>query len=128
MLMEAPLDRMYTPDHQWVQLKLNRAILGITDYAQLELGMVVYLELPEIGTKVTIGECYASVETVEGMEDLAAPVSGIIVEINRELERDPMWIHRSPYNRGWLAVIEMSKQDEETNALWSAERYLQGLE
>jgi glycine cleavage system H protein len=128
MLMEAPQDRMYTPDHQWVQLKHNQAIIGITDYAQLELGMVVYLELPEIGAKVSIGECYASVETVEGMQDLAAPVSGIIVEINRELERDPMWIHGSPYYKGWLVVIEMTKQDEELGLFWSAERYLQGLE
>jgi glycine cleavage system H protein len=122
--MDIPSDLLYASGHTWVRLDGSRATIGITDYAQLEFGMILYIELPELHDKITVQESFGSVETIEGAQDLEAPLSGRVVAVNTELEREPFKVHTSPYEHGWMIVIELSDPSE-AELLWDAERYLQ---
>lgn len=105
-------DLLYTETHEWVRVEGDIATIGITDYAQHELGDIVYMEMPEIGLEVTRGLPFGSIEAVKAVEDINSPVSGEIVEINTTLEDTPETINQSPYEDGWIVRIKLSDPTE----------------
>lgn len=120
--MEFPKNLKYSEEHEWVRVEGNRAIIGITDYAQSELGDIVFVELPEVGAEVKQNEPFGSVESVKTVSELYAPVSGKVVEVNGELDGSPELVNQSPYGKGWMIVVEMSDPSELDN-LMDAEAY-----
>jgi len=110
--MEFPEDLKYTAEHEWVLVEGNLAVIGITDFAQDSLGDVVFVELPEVGTEVTIGKAFGVVESVKAVSDVYAPVSGTVEEINEELPDAPEIMNTSPYGDGWMIKIRMSDPGE----------------
>jgi glycine cleavage system H protein len=125
--METPEDLLYTEEHEWVYVDGDVAIVGITDYAQGELGDVIFVELPEIGAQVQQLEPFGSIEAVKTVSDVFAPVSGEIVEVNSELEANPQLINQDPYGEGWIVKIKMS-DPKEVESLLSAEEYQNMIE
>ena len=119
-------DRYYTKDHEWALIKGNKAWIGISDYAQGELGDIVYVDLPQVGTPCESGDTIANVESVKSVSPIYAPLSGTIVEVNETLSDEPQLINESPYEDGWIAVIEMS-DPMEVEDLMPAEDYAQLL-
>ncbi len=117
-----PTDRKYTREHEWVQINGKQAIVGITNYAQNELGDVVFVDLPETGSVVEANDEMAVVESVKAVSDIYAPVSGKIVKVNEALQDNPELINSDPYKDGWISIIEMSDPDE-VDELMSAEEY-----
>ena len=111
----------YVETHEWVRVEGNKAYIGITDYAQDELGDVVYVEVPEIGTVVEAGDQFVVLESVKAASDVYAPISGTVVEVNEELEDNPALINESPYD-AWIVAIDMSMPTE-VDDLLSAEEY-----
>ena len=101
---------LFTKDHEWVRVQGNIAVVGITDYAQDELGDVVFADSPSEGDQVQEGEGFAVVESVKAVSDIYAPVSGTIVKVNTELEDSPELINESPYEKGWIAEIELAEE------------------
>lgn len=106
--MNIPENLRFTKDHEWVRLEGTRAIIGITDFAQSELGDVVFVELPAIGKKLTAHENLAVIESVKAVSDIFAPVDGTVVKMNEILNDAPETINQDPYGSGWIAEIEMS--------------------
>lgn len=117
-----PEDLKYTEEHEWIKVEDDAVRYGITDYAQEELGDIVYVELPEEGENVDKGDMIGVVESVKTVSDLYSPVSGEIREKNSELEGSPETINDDPYGDGWIAIIELEDEDE-LEALMSAEEY-----
>ncbi|NLM39301.1 MAG: glycine cleavage system protein GcvH [Firmicutes bacterium] len=113
---------LFTKDHEWVRVQGNIAVVGITDYAQDELGDVVFVDLPSEGDQVQEGEGFAVVESVKAVSDIYAPVSGTIVKVNTELEDSPELINESPYEKGWIAEIELA-EGVQLDDLMTAEEY-----
>ena len=124
--MAYPLQFRYTKDHEWVALEASRAKIGITEYAQGELGDIVFVELPAPGTKVNQGENLATVESVKAVSDVYAPISGKVLEVNEKLESSPELINQDPHGAGWLVLLEVSGSAESEGLLDAAgyERYL----
>ena len=120
--MEFPQDLRYSSEHTWARREGNRVTVGITDFAQEELGEVLFLELPQAGRSVTAGESFGVVESVKAVSDLFAPVSGTVVEVNPRLDDEPELVNHEPYGDGWMIVIEASKPDD-WQALLSADDY-----
>ena len=120
--MNFPKELKYTKSHEWVKIEGDIATEGISDFAQEELSDIVYLELPEIGTKVEAGKAFGTIEAVKAVSDLVAAVSGEIVEVNEELVNAPETINNDPYGAGWIIKVKMSNPDE-ANSLLSAEEY-----
>jgi glycine cleavage system H protein len=120
--MEFPPQLKYTKDHEWARVEGRRVVVGITDFAQEELGDVVFVELPEVGTAVEAAGTFGVVESVKAVSDLYAPVSGTIVEVNTVLEERPELVNQSPYGEGWMIVIETMNAGELPQLL-SAEEY-----
>lgn len=125
--MECPQDLRYTKEHEWARVEGARVVVGITDFAQAELGDVVFVELPPVQTTVEANGTFGVVESVKAVSDLYSPVSGTVVEVNRALEDRPELVNEAPYGDGWMIVIELS-QPEELNHLLSAEAYQQYVE
>jgi glycine cleavage system H protein len=124
--MPYPKDYRYTKEHEWVKREGTRVRMGITDHAQHELGDIVYVELPQVGTTVKQMQEFATVESVKAVSPIYAPVSGEIVEVNTELEAHPELINQSPHEQGWIAVIAVSNLEELDNLL-TAEQYEQHI-
>jgi len=126
--MGYPTQFRYTKDHEWVSLEGERAKVGITDHAQKELGDIVFVELPRVGTRLKKGETLGSVESVKAVSDIYAPVSGEVVEVNKGLESAPETANRDPHGAGWLVVLKMADPSETKGLLDAAtyERALQG--
>lgn len=121
--MNLPEHLKYSEEHEWVKvLEGNQAQIGITEFAQNELGDIVFVELPEVGTELERNEPFGSVESVKTVSELYAPVSGKVVEINKELENSPENVNESPYESGWMIVVEMSDPSE-LDKLWDAAKY-----
>jgi len=120
--MEIPSELRYTRDHEWLRVEGDEAVVGITDYAQGELGDIVYLELPEAGTEVTSGKPFGTIEAVKAAADMFAPVNGEIIAVNRLLEDSPELINQQPYEEGWIIRIRL-KNREDVETLLSAEEY-----
>ena len=118
--MEFPANLRYTKEHEWARQEGNRVVVGITDYAQKELGDVVFVELPEVGTTIEAMGTFGVVESVKAVSDLYAPVSGTIVEANTILEDQPELVNASPYGQGWMVVIEVANADEFQQLLTAA--------
>jgi glycine cleavage system H protein len=106
--MEFPEQLRYTKEHEWVAVEDGRARVGITDYAQDALGDVVFVQLPDVGAKVSATSSIAEVESTKSVSDIYAPVSGTVVEANAALESTPEQLNQDPYGDGWIFVIDMS--------------------
>lgn len=120
---EIRTDRLYTKEHEWVLIKGDKAIVGITDYAQKNLHDIVYVEMPRVGSTVRQMEPMGAVESVKAVSEIFAPLSGVIVEVNRKLSESPELLNRSPYDEGWIAIIQPSNLDQEIKNLLSPEEY-----
>ena len=120
--MNVPSELKYAQSDEWVRLEGDVATIGVTDYAQHELGEVVYLELPESGTNVTQGAAFGVVESVKAVSDINSPVSGEIVEINAPLADEPAIINESPYENGWLIKVRLSDPSQ-LDGLMHADAY-----
>ncbi|MDD2331108.1 MAG: glycine cleavage system protein GcvH [Candidatus Cloacimonetes bacterium] len=115
--MLIPEDLLYTETHEWIRVDGEVATIGITDFAQHELGDIVYVELPEAGIKVSAGEPCGSIEAVKAVEDINSPISGKVEEKNVDLEDTPDLINKSPYEDGWLYRVKLSNPEELENLL-----------
>lgn len=118
----APKELRYTVEHEWVKIEGEKVRIGITDFAQEELGDIVFVELPEVGSTVSVDDPFGSVESVKTVSELYAPVSGKIVEINEELIENPEYVNESAYDKAWMIVIEPSDTSE-IEKLMTAEQY-----
>ncbi|HAR40126.1 MAG TPA: glycine cleavage system protein GcvH [Coprothermobacter sp.] len=115
----------YSKEHEWVKaLEGNKVSVGITDFAQDELGDIVFVNLPAVGQEIKVGETLASLESVKSASDVYSPVSGKVVEVNEKLKNSPELINDDPYGEGWIAVIELSDVSV-LDTLMSAEEYKQ---
>jgi glycine cleavage system H protein len=117
-----PNDRRYTKEHEWVQSAGGVATVGITDFAQGELGDIVYVELPEIGRAVAMGEVLGTIESVKAVSEVYAPVSGTIAEVNTLLSDKPETINADAHGAGWICKVTLSKASE-LDGLMDAEAY-----
>jgi glycine cleavage system H protein len=104
--MDIPSDLRYSTDHEWARVEEGRVRIGITDYAQDALGDVVFVEVPEVGTKVERGASFSEVESTKSVSEIYAPVSGTIAEVNAELADSPERLNDDPYGEGWICIIE----------------------
>jgi len=119
--MEVEENFLYTKEHEWLNLEGKIATIGISDYAQGQLGDITFIELPSVGDEVEQFGDIASVESVKAASDIFSPISGKIIEVNSELNEEPSMINKSNYEKGWIAKIEISDQDELSNLLTSEE-------
>ncbi|WP_436463272.1 glycine cleavage system protein GcvH [Acinetobacter seifertii] len=124
--MNHPSELKYARTHEWVKIEGDLVITGITDHAQDELGDLVYVETPEVGSKVTAGEQAGVVESVKTASDIHAPVSGIVVEVNTDLEDDPDFVNEDPYGKGWIYKIKPDNMADVEKLLTNVE-YEAGL-
>ncbi len=116
--MDFPEDLLYTKTHEWVKKEGdNKVRVGITSYAQSELGDVVYIELPDLDRIVKAGTACTVVESVKAAFDIYAPVSGKVIETNNDLENNPQLVNENPYGKGWFSIIEMEDPQELTKLL-----------
>src|SRR5258706_4186888 len=125
--MEFPDGLKYSKEHEWVLVEDKVAIIGITEFAQHELGDIVYVELPEIGEKVVKDDPFGAVESVKAVSDVFAPVGGAVVEINDTLPENPETINDDPYGDGWMIKVEMTDMDD-LKDLMNAEEYAEYIE
>ncbi len=121
--MNIPADCLYTKEHEWVKLSGDVALIGITEFAQGELGDVVFVQLPAVGTKVAQGDSFGTIEAVKAVADLYSPVSGEVVAVNSELDGTPEVINRDPYGSGWIVKIKPSNFDKDKASLLTVEAY-----
>ena len=121
--MSIPDNLQYTAEHEWLRLDAETAVIGITDHAQGELGDVVYLELPQVGSEIVQGESFGVIESVKAASDLYAPISGQVTEVNDGLEAEPQRVNESPYDGGWLIRVRPSRFAEEQSGLLDAKAY-----
>ena len=111
-MANVPADLRYTKEHEWAKLEGDKARVGITAFAQEQLGDVVFVELPKVGTKVTAMKTFGVVESVKAVSDLFAPLSGEVVETNAELTKKPETVNSDPYGQGWMIVIKLANPKE----------------
>ncbi len=119
--MELPEGLRYTSEHEWVLVEAGTATIGLTDHAQQMLGDVVFVEMPEIGTEITMDEPFGVIESVKAASDIFAPVSGEVTEINEELGDHPEFINQSPYEKGWIVKIKISNSNDVVDLMASSE-------
>lgn len=124
--MNTPNELRYTKEHEWVKIEGNTAIIGITDFAQNELGDIVFVELPEVGDSVAVDQPFGSVESVKTVSELYAPLSGTVVAINEELSDSPELVNESPYENAWMIKVELSNPSE-VDALLTVEAYTESI-
>lgn len=117
-----PKELRYTKEHEWVKTEDGTVRIGITAFAQSELGDIVFVELPEIGDELKVNEPFGSVESVKTVSELYAPISGKVVEVNEDLSDNPEYVNESPYEKAWMVVLEPSNRSDIEN-LMSAEEY-----
>jgi len=112
----------YSEEHEWAKLENGKVAIGITDFAQHELGDIVFVELPQVGDEIKTDEPFGSVESVKTVSELYAPLSGKVVEVNSALEDSPEFVNESPYEKAWMIIVEPSDVSE-LDALLTAEQY-----
>lgn len=120
--MTIPNELKYTKDHEWVRVEGSTGTIGITDYAQGELGDIVFVELPAKGTKIVQGKSFGTIEAVKAVSDLYAPVSGEIVDVNKAVQETPEVVNKEPYGGGWMIKVKL-EQPAETGGLLTADAY-----
>ena len=108
--MTLPEELLYTKDHEWIRIEEGTGTIGITDYAQGELGDVVFVELPAAGTAITAGTTFGTIEAVKAVSDLVAPVSGTVAEVNGALDGTPELVNQDPYGKGWMLRVTLAKE------------------
>jgi len=106
--MDFPAELKYTEEHEWVLVEDGIATVGVTDFAQEQLGDIVFVELPEVGDTLEVGDTFGVVESVKAVSDVYAPVGGDVVEINEELPDEPEALNTSPYDKGWMIKVKLS--------------------
>jgi len=122
LYMNAPKDLKYSAEHEWVKTEGGNIRIGITEFAQSELGDIVFVELPQVGDEIKAGDPFGSVESVKTVSELYAPISGKVLEVNTELEDSPEYVNESPYENAWMIVIEPADLTE-VDGLLSPEKY-----
>ena len=120
--MEFPSNIKYTREHEWIRVEGNEAFVGITDYAQSELGEIVFVDVPTVGETVGQGEVFGSIEAVKTVSDLNMPATGEVLELNEELDAQPELVNNDPYGKGWIIRVALSDVAELDNLL-DAEAY-----
>ncbi len=120
--MSTPKDLRYSEEHEWVKVEGEKVRVGITHFAQSELGDIVFVELPEVGDEISADEPFGSVESVKTVSELYAPISGKVVEINEDLNDSPEFVNESPYEKAWMIVVEPADAGE-VDKLMTAEQY-----
>jgi glycine cleavage system H protein len=120
--MNVPADLLYTKDHEWLRIEGDFAFVGVTDFAQGELGDIVFLEIETVGETLKKEEVFGTIEAVKTVSDMFMPVGGEILEVNPDLEESPDLVNKDPYGKGWMIRIRISDPSE-TKALLSAEKY-----
>jgi glycine cleavage system H protein len=122
-----PEENLYSKDHEWISVQNDIGTIGITDYAQHELGDVVYVDLPEVGDTFEASEPFGSVESVKAVSEVFCPVGGEVIEVNSKLEESPELINESPHQKAWMIRIRLNNP-EELKELLSSEEYEEYLE
>lgn len=117
--MNVPVELKFTKDHEWIRIEGDEAIVGITDYAQSELGEIVFVELPAVGTSLEKDSVFGSVEAVKAVSDLFLPMSGSVMEVNQNLEDKPELVNESPYENGWMIRLKIKDLNEAAQLLSS---------
>tara|TARA_B100001113_G_scaffold280489_1_gene235299 strand:- start:502 stop:885 length:384 start_codon:yes stop_codon:yes gene_type:complete len=112
----------FTKDHEWLNLQEDLSIVGITDYAQSQLGDIVFVEMPQVSTKIATSESFGAIEAVKTVADLFAPVSGEVIEINDNLDSNPDLVNSDPYGEGWIVKLKIDNNDE-INELMNYDEY-----
>ncbi len=125
--MDFPEDVRYSEEHEWARVDGEEATVGITEFAQDELGDVVYVELPAVGAEIEANSTFGVIESVKAVSDLFAPVSGKVIEVNEALKDQPELVNSDPYDDGWMLVIKMSNPKDYDNLL-TAEAYRKHVE
>ncbi|NLP52342.1 glycine cleavage system protein GcvH [Bacillus sp. RO1] len=120
--MSTPKDLRYSEEHEWVKVEGEKVRVGITHFAQSELGDIVFVELPEVGDEISADEPFGSVESVKTVSELYAPISGKVVEVNEDLNDSPEFVNESPYEKAWMIVVEPADAGE-VEKLMTAEQY-----
>ena len=120
--MNVPKDLRYTKEHEWIRVEGAEAVVGVTDYAQGELGDVIFVELPAPGTKVGQMKSFGTIDAVKTVSDLFAPVGGEVTAVNTDLKDSPALVNQAPYGKGWMVRIRMANP-KEVDALLSADAY-----
>jgi glycine cleavage system H protein len=122
-----PEEFRYSKEHEWIKIDGDRGTIGITDYAQQQLGDVVYIELPEVGSSYAAADVFGSIESVKAVSELFSPVSGEVVEVNGEAADSPELVNKDPHGKAWLIVLKLSEPSELEN-LMSASDYQKYVE
>ena len=115
--MNVPADLLYTSDHEWVNVDGDVATVGITDFAQGELGDIVFIEFPALNSTVDKGQSAGSIEAVKTVSDLYMPISGTVIAVNENLDNNPEAVNDTPYGDGWMVKVEIANQDEISDLL-----------
>tara|TARA_B100000073_G_scaffold94661_1_gene75131 strand:+ start:2143 stop:2520 length:378 start_codon:yes stop_codon:yes gene_type:complete len=116
-MMIIPEELLYTKEHEWAKIEDNTAIVGITDFAQSQLGDIIFIEFPNIGDQFTKNEIFGEIEAVKTVSELYIPLSGKIIEINDKLEDSPEIVNSDPYVDGWIIRVELFNMDEKNNLM-----------
>lgn len=124
--MNTPSELKYTKDHEWIKIEGNIATIGITDFAQGELGDIVFVDVDSVDDELSAGDVFGSVEAVKTVSDLYLPVSGKVAEFNEALENEPELLNTDPYGKGWIIKVEVA-EDADLSQLLSAEQYQESL-
>ena len=124
---EIPSDQRYSHEDEWVRQEGDECVIGVTDYAQQQLGDIVFVELPEIGSTLTGGDTFGVIESVKAVSDLFAPISGVVIEVNTDLEEKPETVNESCYGDGWLVRLE-GVDAAEIDALLDSDAYAQHIQ
>lgn len=120
--MNIPAELKYTKDHEWVKIEGDTAIVGITDFAQSELGDIVFVDVESVDEELNAGEVFGSVEAVKTVSDLYLPISGKVIEFNEELESEPELVNTDPYGKGWIIKLKIANDADQSELLF-AEQY-----
>lgn len=120
--MNVPIDLKYTSEHEWIKVEGDSVYIGITDFAQSELGDIVFIEFPEVGDILSSGDVFGTVEAVKTVADLYSPISGEVLSINESLENSPESINADAYNKGWIIKVKI-KDNQELDSLLKADEY-----
>lgn len=115
--MTIPEKLLYTKEHEWVKKEDGQVTIGITDFAQSQLGDIIFLELPEVGQKIVSGEPFGEIEAVKTVSELYAPINGTVIEINEDLEDNPDNINQNCYGSGWIIKVELDEALDKDNLL-----------
>lgn len=115
--MNVPENISYTKEHEWIRIETGVGTVGITDYAQSELGDIVFVELPSVGTKLIQGKSFGTIEAVKAVSDLYAPVSGQVTDVNKKVQETPEVVNKEPYDGGWMIKVKLDHPAEATALL-----------